>query len=223
MSESLRVDAEGAAEPLVLLHGGRRVRRSQRALDLVLGTVLLVAVLPVLVLVAGLVALTSRGPVLYCQLRVGQDGRMLRIRKFRTMVVDADARRAALLGANDVVGGRLFKLRADPRVTAVGRVLRRLSLDELPQLLNVVGGSMSLVGPRPALPEEVAMYDARERGRLLVRPGLTGLWQVSGRSDLSWEESIALDLEYVSSASLGRDLRILARTVPAVLRGRGAY
>jgi lipopolysaccharide/colanic/teichoic acid biosynthesis glycosyltransferase len=162
------------------------------------------------------------GPAFYRQVRIGHHGRPFAMHKLRTMEVDAHARRRAL-AALDEGAGPLFKVRADPRVTRVGAVLRRFSLDELPQLLNVLTGEMSLVGPRPALPEEVAAYDAATRRRLAVRPGLTGLWQVSGRSDLGWAESVALDLHYVEHWSPALDLRILARTARAVLGGAGAY
>ncbi|UMG91353.1 sugar transferase [Nocardioides sp. TF02-7] len=143
--------------------------------------------------------------------------------KLRTMRTDAEQVKAALAGANEVEGGVLFKMRRDPRVTRVGQVLRRFSLDELPQLFNVLRGDMALIGPRPALPDEVARYDARAARRLQVKPGLTGLWQVSGRSDLSWDEAIRLDLEYVEDWSLTMDLTILLRTAGAVLGRRGAY
>jgi lipopolysaccharide/colanic/teichoic acid biosynthesis glycosyltransferase len=142
--------------------------------------------------------------------------------KFRSMVADADRRREELLSANDGAGP-LFKMKADPRVTPVGRILRRYSLDELPQLLNVLSGSMSLVGPRPPLPAEVATYSRAAMRKLMVRPGLTGLWQISGRSDLSWEESVRLDLRYVENWNPALDLRILWRTLGAVRRGDGAY
>ncbi len=156
------------------------------------------------------------------QTRVGLDGREFRMVKFRSMVVDAESRLAELAAANEA-DGPLFKLRHDPRTTRVGAVLRKYSLDELPQLFNVLTGSMSLLGPRPPLPREVAAYGPMERGRLAVRPGLTGLWQVSGRSDLSWDDSIRLDLRYVEGWSLALDLMILLRTVRTVLEGRGAY
>jgi lipopolysaccharide/colanic/teichoic acid biosynthesis glycosyltransferase len=143
--------------------------------------------------------------------------------KFRTMVVDAEARRAELLARNENADGLLFKIADDPRLTRVGRILRRYSLDELPQLINVLLGSMSLVGPRPPLPEEVALYDDSVARRLLVKPGLTGLWQVSGRSDLTWEESVRLDLRYVENWSLLLDVLILWKTAFAVLGARGAY
>jgi len=154
--------------------------------------------------------------------RVGKDGRAFVLYKFRTMVVNAEARLQELRNLNDT-DGELFKMRQDPRITPVGRFLRKYSLDELPQLMNVLKGDMSLVGPRPPLAREVAGYPDDMRRRLVVKPGLTGLWQVSGRSDLSWEESIRLDLTYVENWSLAMDLAILARTVSAVLRSSGAY
>jgi exopolysaccharide biosynthesis polyprenyl glycosylphosphotransferase len=178
------------------------------------------AVLLLPMLAIGLaVRLTSPGPALFRQTRVGRDGRTFQLWKFRTMVAGADA---MTMSDNDV-DGLLFKLRRDPRVTPVGRSLRRWSLDELPQLWNVLRGDMSLVGPRPPVPEEVAQYGDDVRRRLLVKPGLTGLWQVSGRSDLPWEECVRLDLRYVENWSVTLDLLILVRTVVAVARGRGAY
>src|SRR5215208_5807466 len=150
------------------------------------------------------------------------NGQTFTMLKFRSMVVDAD-RRLEQLRADNISDGLLFKLRDDPRVTPVGRWLRRLSLDELPQLLNVLGGSMSLVGPRPPLPGEVARYDSSVSRRLLVKPGLTGLWQISGRSDLPWEEAVRLDLRYVENWSLALDTKILWKTFAAVTRARGAY
>jgi exopolysaccharide biosynthesis polyprenyl glycosylphosphotransferase len=182
--------------------------------------ILLIA--PVLVAIAAAVKFTSSGPVFYRQERVGAYGRHYTMFKFRSMVDGADAKLHELLSQNEG-NGLLFKMRHDPRVTPVGRVLRRFSLDELPQLFNVLGGSMSLVGPRPPLPSEVERYDTSIRRRLLVKPGLTGLWQISGRSDLSWEESVRLDLRYVENWSLALDLLILWKTASAVLRSRGAY
>ncbi len=164
----------------------------------------------------------DRGPALFTQTRVGKHGRVFRIYKFRTMVVDAEKRKAELLGANDL-DGVLFKLRKDPRITAVGMHLRRWSIDELPQLANVLRGDMSLVGPRPALPDEAAKYADHVRRRLVVKPGLTGLWQVSGRSDLSWEESVRLDLRYVENWSFALDLQILWKTIAVLVRRSGAY
>ena len=197
--------------------------RAKRVLDIAGAMLLVLLVLPVLALLALAIRLTSRGPALYRSIRVGRDGREFVFYKLRTMFVDADSRRDELHARNEVVGGVLFKIRNDPRVTPVGRILRRCSLDELPQLLNVLGGSMSLVGPRPPLPEEVRRYQPDVHRRLLVKPGLTGLWQVSGRSDLSWDESVRLDLHYVENWSLKMDITILARTVSAVIRSKGAY
>ncbi|MFC8617028.1 sugar transferase [Micromonospora purpureochromogenes] len=178
--------------------------------------------LPLGAAVALAIRLDSRGPVLFRQTRVGRGGREFDVLKFRTMVVNADALLDELAVRNET-DGLMFKMRDDPRVTRVGRLLRKWSLDELPQLVNVLLGQMSLVGPRPPLPSEVARYDGDVARRLLVKPGMTGLWQVSGRSDLSWEDGIRLDLYYVENWSLAADLTILWKTFGAVLRGRGAY
>jgi lipopolysaccharide/colanic/teichoic acid biosynthesis glycosyltransferase len=175
-----------------------------------------------LALLAALIRLDSPGPALYRQQRVGVAGATFSCLKLRTMRLGAD-REVAGMQAQSQGNEVLFKVRADPRVTSIGRVLRRYSLDELPQLLNVLGGSMSIVGPRPPLPTEVAGYGDDVRRRLFVKPGMTGLWQVSGRSDLSWPESVRLDLYYVENWSLSLDLALVARTVAAVIRGRGAY
>jgi lipopolysaccharide/colanic/teichoic acid biosynthesis glycosyltransferase len=168
------------------------------------------------------VRLSSAGPVIFRQVRVGRDGEVFTVYKFRTMVVDAETHLEALWELSEG-NGVLFKLRDDPRVTTVGRFLRRLSLDELPQLWNVLVGSMSLVGPRPALPNEAERYGRSTARRLLVKPGITGLWQVSGRSDLSWEDSVRLDLYYVENWSFAGDIQILWKTLSAVMRGQGAY
>lgn len=200
--------------------GGQRIVKE--LVDRIGAALLLTLLSPLLLIVAALIAATDRGPVFYRQYRVKRDGEVFRIWKFRTMYVGADAARDELAPANEV-GGPLFKLRADPRVTRVGAMLRRFSVDELPQLFNVLGGSMSLVGPRPPLPEEVAQYGPDTHRRLLVKPGMTGLWQVSGRSDLSWEDSVRLDLRYVEDWSLALDAVILWKTVRAVLLGVGAY
>ena len=177
--------------------------------------------LPMLVIVV-LIRTTSEGPALFRQTRVGRGGRDFQVLKFRTMVNDAEKVKTTLLDENES-NGVLFKIRNDPRITRVGGFLRRYSLDELPQLLNVVRGEMSLVGPRPPLPEEVERYGTDMRRRLVVKPGMTGLWQVSGRSDLTWEESVRLDLRYVENWSLILDLQILCKTWSAVTKGEGAY
>jgi lipopolysaccharide/colanic/teichoic acid biosynthesis glycosyltransferase len=184
---------------------------------------LLACVGPAMLVIAVLVRRNSPGPALFRQRRVGRDGREFTLLKFRTMSVDAETRRAGLLPLNERADGLLFKMRADPRITRVGRFLRRYSLDELPQLINVLTGEMSLVGPRPPLPHEVAGYDDTVWRRMRVKPGLTGLWQVSGRSELSWADSVRLDLSYVDNWSPALDARILLRTVAAVAKGTGAY
>ncbi|MFF4357200.1 sugar transferase [Streptomyces sp. NPDC001604] len=200
--------------------GGRRAIKA--VVDRVGAAVLLLLFAPLMLFVALLVLADSRGGAFYRQRRVGKDGREFTILKFRTMVVDAHRARAELADQNEGAG-LLFKVRHDPRVTRVGGVLRRYSIDELPQLFNVLTGSMSLVGPRPPLPEECAAYDPDIRRRLLVKPGLTGLWQISGRSDLPWEEAVRLDLRYVEDWSLALDTVILWKTMRAVLHGQGAY
>jgi len=201
--------------------GPKRVVKT--SLDWVGAVALVLLGLPILVGLAVAIRIDSKGPVLFRQTRIGRAGRPFTMLKFRTMVTDAEARRAELGTRNQNADGLLFKIRDDPRVTRVGQVLRRRSLDELPQLFNVLLGHMSLVGPRPPLPEEVAKYDDSVRRRLLVKPGLTGLWQVSGRSDLTWEEAVRLDLRYVENWSLALDLLILWKTLRAVVLAKGAY
>ncbi|GAA3180750.1 sugar transferase [Blastococcus jejuensis] len=202
------------------LHGPRRVVKA--TFDRAGAALIVFLLLPVLLTVALAVKVGSRGPVLFRQQRVGRDGRIFPMLKFRTMEVDAERRLAQLVPHSDG-NGVLFKMRQDPRVTRIGRLLRRYSLDELPQLLNVLAGHMSLVGPRPPLPTEVERYGLDMRRRFVVKPGLTGLWQVSGRSALSWEESVRVDVHYVENWSLLLDLLILWRTFGAVIRGDGAY
>jgi exopolysaccharide biosynthesis polyprenyl glycosylphosphotransferase len=182
----------------------------------------LIMLAPLMATLAMTIWLSDRGPALFTQVRVGKDGREFRIYKFRTMVIDAEQRKAELMDRNDN-DGVLFKLRKDPRVTAVGAHLRRWSIDELPQLFNVFLGDMSLVGPRPALPAEAEKYAEHVLRRLVVKPGITGLWQVNGRSNLSWDESVRLDLRYVENWSFALDLQILWKTISAMLRGSGAY
>ena len=182
----------------------------------------LLLLFPLLTLLGLTIWLSDRGPALFTQVRVGKDGRAFRIYKFRTMVVDAEQRKAELFATNET-DGILFKLRNDPRVTSVGAHLRRWSVDELPQLINVFLGDMSLVGPRPALPDEAEKYAEHVHRRLVVKPGITGLWQVSGRSDLSWDESVRLDLRYVENWSFALDLQILWKTISVLVRRSGAY
>lgn len=198
------------------------VRAAKRTMD-VLGSAALIMVLaPVFVGVALAVSFTSRGPVLYRQERIGKDGIPFRILKFRSMELDADAKLQHLLRAQAKDGQPLFKVDNDPRITPIGRFLRRYSLDELPQLFNVFAGSMSLVGPRPQRPAEVELYEGNASHRLGVPPGMTGLWQVSGRSRLTWQQAQELDIAYAHNWSLGMDLQILARTAKAVLGADGA-
>jgi exopolysaccharide biosynthesis polyprenyl glycosylphosphotransferase len=195
---------------------------TKRAFDLVVGTIALVALSPVILVAAIAVATGSRGPVLYRQTRLGHRGRPFTMLKLRTMVRDADARLPEVAERNEAADP-LFKIARDPRITRVGRVLRRFSIDELPQLLHVLRGTMSLVGPRPPLPREAERYEERHFDRLEVRPGITGLWQVSGRSDLSFEDYVRLDVFYIENWSVAYDLFILLKTVQAVLLGRGSY
>lgn len=202
------------------LEGGQRV--AKRLFDLVVSGALILIAAPLMATLAVLVKLDSRGPALFRQERVGMEGVHFGMLKFRSMVVDAELRLADLAHRNEG-NGVLFKIKNDPRVTRVGGFLRKYSLDELPQLFNIFAGSMSLVGPRPPLPREVEAYENDVRRRLLVKPGLTGLWQVSGRSNLSWQDSVRLDLYYVENWSLAGDLVIILRTVRAVFQSTGAY
>jgi exopolysaccharide biosynthesis polyprenyl glycosylphosphotransferase len=202
------------------LEAGQRV--AKRLFDVLAAGLLLLLASPAIILIVILIRLDSTGPVLFRQERVGMEGNHFYMLKFRSMVINAEALLADLARKNEGAGP-LFKLRNDPRVTRIGGLLRRFSLDELPQLLNVLSGSMSLVGPRPPLPREVQAYESDVRRRLLVKPGLTGLWQVSGRSNLSWQDSVRLDLYYVENWSLAGDLVIMFRTVRAVFCSTGAY
>lgn len=195
---------------------------TKRAFDLVVGTLLLVLLSPLFLFITIAVRRDSPGPAIFSQERVGLNGERFHMLKFRSMVVDAESHLPTLLDRTDG-NGVLFKMRSDPRVTRVGAVLRRYSLDELPQLINVLRGEMSLVGPRPPLASEVERYDDWARRRLLVRPGITGLWQTQGRSDLSWDDSVRLDLYYVENWSLTGDIVILYRTARAVVQAQGAY
>ena len=195
---------------------------AKRTFDVAAGAVLGFLLSPILLVIGVSIRATSRGPALYRQVRVGRFGRTFTVYKFRTMVADADDRLEEMRHRNEA-SAPMFKIAADERLTSVGRFLRRWSLDELPQLVNVLRGDMSLVGPRPPLPSEVAAYDDWHRERLEVRPGMTGLWQVSGRSDLNFDDAVRLDLFYIENWSLAFDCYLLAKTIPAVVTGRGAY
>jgi lipopolysaccharide/colanic/teichoic acid biosynthesis glycosyltransferase len=202
------------------LTGVKRVIKS--FFDKIIATAALIAFSPLLAFIAVAILLDDRGPALFTQTRVGKDGQEFTVLKFRTMVPDAELRKEALL-ALDEGDGLPFKLREDPRITTIGSWLRRWSLDELPQLFNVVLGEMSLVGPRPPLPVEAVLYSDDVYRRLAVRPGMTGLWQINDRSDLSHEDAVRLDLRYVENWTLALDLQILWKTCAAVANGRGAY
>jgi len=190
--------------------------------DLLASLVLLIALSPLMGLIAMLIKLNTPGPIFYSQIRCGLNGRRFYMHKFRSMYVDADQRLSELLTQNQQ-SGPVFKMKNDPRVTSVGYWLRKLSLDEFPQLINVLQGHMSLIGPRPPLPQEVLAYQASQRRRLSVVPGITGLWQVSGRSDVDFQKWVELDLYYIDHWSLWLDLKIIIKTIPAVLQGKGAY
>ena len=227
--------SEGArgAFPLAPVSTGSRYASitAKRAVDIVFSLAVMVLGLPFYALIAALIKLTSEGPVLFVQDRLGRDGRPFKFYKFRTMLVDCtdaqhrnfaeDFIKGRLM--NDEENGRVFKLKNDPRVTAIGRFLRRTSLDELPQFINVLRGEMTLVGPRPPLAYELAHYKEWHRGRLAVKPGLTGLWQVSGRSTVPFDEMVMLDLYYIENWSLALDMKIILRTVPVMVFGVGGY
>lgn len=195
----------------------------KRLFDIAVSCMMLVLLIPVFAITALCIVLESRGPVFYSQTRVGTDGRHFRFFKFRSMIVGAHNIKDELLKHNESKDGVLFKMKKDPRVTRVGRFIRKFSIDELPQLFNVLIGDMSLVGPRPATPDEVAQYTLEQRKRLHAVPGITCIWQVSGRSEIPFEKQVQLDIEYIRSTSLMSDLIILFKTIPAVLSGKGAY
>ena len=195
----------------------------KRLLDVAASATLLVLLSPLFLGVVVAIRRDSPGPVFFQQIRVGRYGKLFSMWKFRSMYIDAEARKQALQDLNEMDGGVLFKMKNDPRITQVGRVIRKASIDELPQLWNVFKGDMSLVGPRPALPSEVNQYSLAERRRLEVIPGITCIWQVSGRSDIPFDKQVGLDVEYIESQSFWLDIKLLLLTVPAVLLGRGAY
>jgi exopolysaccharide biosynthesis polyprenyl glycosylphosphotransferase len=195
----------------------------KRAFDFGFALVALMVISPLLLIVAVIIKITSVGPVFYRSERIGLDGKPFMMIKFRSMVCGADEHLDEFLSSNDFDGGVMFKMRDDPRVTPVGRVLRRYSIDELPQFFNVLTRDMSVVGPRPPLRREVEAYDGHVMRKLLVKPGITGLWQISGRADLSWDKSVRLDLSYVDNWSMVSDLGIILKTISVVIRGEGAY
>ncbi|MCH8613583.1 sugar transferase [Arsenicicoccus dermatophilus] len=217
---------------LQLLHWERPSDKLGRGIlkniqDRTIALLAIIGVSPILVITAAAIKLTSRGPIFYTQQRLGQDAQPFTMIKFRSMVTDSDALRAQLVKQHQSQTGQgnkvLFKMADDPRITKVGKIIRRYSIDELPQLFNVLRGDMALIGPRPPLAEEAEKYHDKDNRRLRVKPGLTGLWQVSGRSNLDWDQSVNLDLRYVDNWSLGMDMQILLKTARAVLKGDGAY
>ena len=204
-------------------HAARVTDVMKRLIDVAVSGTMLLLLLPLFVLVALAIRLESPGSVFFRQVRVGCLGRTFAMWKFRSMYIDAEERKVALGALNEMQGGVIFKLKQDPRITRVGRIIRRFSIDELPQLWNVFKGDMSLVGPRPALPIEVSQYSLDDRGRLEAKPGITCTWQVTGRSDIPFNEQVLLDIEYINRQSVRNDLKLLVKTVPAVISGRGAY
>ncbi|NTV97859.1 MAG: sugar transferase [Chlorobiaceae bacterium] len=195
----------------------------KRLLDIAVSVAAILALSPLFILTVLAIWIEDPGPVFFVQIRVGRNGRHFRFYKFRSMVVNAEKIKRDLEARNESSAGVIFKMKKDPRITKVGRIIRKFSIDELPQLLNVLKGDMSLVGPRPPLVPEVAQYTLEQRKRLHVIPGITCLWQVSGRSDIPFTDQVRLDLEYIQSASFLNDIRLLLKTIPAVLSGRGAY
>lgn len=195
----------------------------KRLLDIFLSLAVMIALAPLMLILAIAIKLTSPGPVIFSQIRVGRFGRHFKFYKFRSMYIDAERRKSALLAQNESADGVLFKMKHDPRITGIGHFLRKTSMDELPQLFNVLTGDMSLVGPRPPLPQEVQNYSLEDRKRLNVIPGLTCLWQISGRSDIPFSKQVKLDKEYIRARGFREDLKILFLTIPAILTGKGAY
>jgi lipopolysaccharide/colanic/teichoic acid biosynthesis glycosyltransferase len=196
---------------------------AKRLLDIVVSLLALIALLPVFMITALSIVLENPGPVFFVQIRVGRNGHHFRFYKFRSMVLNAEKLKSELAAQNESKDGVIFKMKNDPRITRTGRIIRKFSIDELPQLINVLKGDMSLVGPRPPVPKEVAEYTLEQRKRLHAIPGITGLWQVSGRSDIPFTDQVRLDLQYIQSAGVINDLHLLLKTIPAVLSGKGAY
>lgn len=205
----------------LLVVGGAKVLK--RTIDILASFILFLLLWPLFLIVAILIKLTDGGPVLFWQTRVGRYGREFPFPKFRSMVVNAEALKDSLLEKSDHGDSVTFKMKKDPRITLIGRFIRKLSIDELPQLWCVFKGDMSLVGPRPPVPREVAEYSLADRRRLDAIPGLTCIWQVSGRGDIAFDEQVQLDVQYIESQSVWLDIKLLVKTVPAVLLGKGAY
>ena len=195
----------------------------KRLIDIIASILLLLMLMPLFAIIMLLIYLSSPGPVFYKQTRVGRWGKLFTMWKFRSMYPDADERLKEIMAKNEMTGGVIFKMKNDPRIIPIGRFIRKASIDELPQLWNVLKGDMSLVGPRPALPSEVNQYSLQDRQRLEVIPGITCIWQVSGRSDIPFPQQVQLDVQYIQSQSLLLDLKLLLKTIPAVLLSRGAY
>ncbi len=195
----------------------------KRLIDIVASILLLIILMPLFMIIMLLIYINSPGPVFYKQTRVGRWGKLFTMWKFRSMYLDADKRLKEIMAENEMTGGVIFKMKNDPRIIPIGRFIRKASIDELPQLWNVLKGDMSLVGPRPALPSEVNQYSLQDRQRLEVIPGITCIWQVSGRSNIPFPQQVELDTEYIQSQSLLLDLKLLLKTIPAVLLSRGAY
>ena len=216
---TLRLYCKRAAWTVVV----RAAYFSKRLFDGIVSAILIFVLSPLLLLVSIAIRRDSPGPVFFKQTRVGRWGKLFSMWKFRSMYIDAEARKKELEALNQMDGGVLFKMKEDPRITKVGRFIRKTSIDELPQLWNVFVGDMSLVGPRPALPSEVDQYSLADRRRLEVIPGITCIWQVSGRSDIPFDKQVGLDVEYIESQSFWLDIKLLFLTIPAVLLGRGAY
>jgi len=195
----------------------------KRIMDIIVSLIVIMALSPMMIIVAILIKLTSRGPIIFKQVRVGKDGRYFDFYKFRSMRESAESEKNKILKANESSDGVIFKMKNDPRITGIGSFIRKFSIDELPQLFNVLEGSMSLVGPRPPLPREVMEYTLEDRKRLHVKPGITCIWQVSGRSDIPFKQQVRLDEEYIKTHGIWQDLKLLLRTIPAVITGKGAY
>lgn len=221
--DRLRTRISAASRRGLWRHSSRITDVVKRLIDIGTAAALLLLLAPLFLFVAVAIRLESPGAVFFRQVRVGRHGQTFTMWKFRSMYIDAEQRKATLEQDNEMQGGVLFKMKQDPRITRVGRVIRRLSIDELPQLWNVLSGDMSLVGPRPALPVEVGQYSLDDRGRLDTKPGITCTWQVTGRSNIPFEEQVMLDIEYIREQSVKNDLKLLVKTVPAVISGHGAY